>query len=155
MNDIIQKKSEEQMKIKMKTIFILFFIVGYTFANTPVLTYEIDSSGCSDQQISDQLYDNINIVRKGDSLVINHSLNWTCCAEWRPELDLSNSHGIFTYLSIREFNHGPICRCMCNYQITLVITGLGKGYYILRIDAKNVDFDEIYLIFNRMIWEEK
>ncbi len=58
------------------------------------------------------------------SVVIRHSLSYTCCASLTLNWSKDGNQ-----ISVTETNKGEICRCVCNYDVTATIGPLAAGKY--------------------------
>ncbi|MFH1403934.1 MAG: hypothetical protein ABIH11_06680 [Candidatus Altiarchaeota archaeon] len=70
-----------------------------------------------------------------DNIIVNQTLSYYCCASIGLEVERKRN----TY-TIREVNHGKVCRCMCDYTINAVLKMPGKGRY--DVEVRGVEFQK-------------
>ena len=76
------------------------------------------------------------VTNKGtglDYLYVTHYLDYVCCANITASMD-SVRDGPYTVINIDERNVGGICRCICGYNVTVILSGLqAHKDYLVRV----------------------
>jgi hypothetical protein len=95
---------------------------------TPKLTYGV--GGCAEElePTRDGSMDEVQIIVEGETIRMEQTLTYVCCAELELTLEREGST-----IRIEERNVGEICRCMCEYFVEGEVTGLDRGTYEVQV----------------------
>jgi eight-cysteine-cluster-containing protein len=96
-----------------------------TVAAAPTLI-SYRQSPCPDNYGAGRYGNEISIVRIGDAIEVSHLLDYVCCANVSVSMNQSTYDG-GTSISLLETNIGGMCRCICGYNVTVVIGGVPAG----------------------------
>jgi len=102
----------------------------------PTLSYEV--GGCSSKSVGEikrgqGLEGNVEVSVGDSSIKLLHHLKYVCCADIVVEIKSIEKQNDHTVIKILEKNVGEMCRCICEYEITMKISGLKPGKYKLEI----------------------
>jgi len=138
----------EMIKYKAVAILVLsFFVLVCSRAKNPVknppsLQFESSQSGCKGSfkkgtERSTQA-DTVIFSSHGDTiLVIHQDAYYNCCSKIKVNV-IETPNGF----DLLEYDVGEICKCMCYFDITTIISNLSSGTYFVRyfdIDSNLVD----------------
>lgn len=100
----------------------------------PTFSYEI--GGCEIKRSGElkrsAIRSQVDVEVRGAEIALLHELSYFCCAELVLELKVVEGDD-YSVLRIFEENVGEICRCICDYEISIRITDLKPGRYKLEI----------------------
>ncbi|MCX8187749.1 MAG: hypothetical protein N3F65_03970 [Nitrososphaeria archaeon] len=117
----------------------------------PELTYEV--GGCLDQVMDEirrgaPIGSVVEVEVEESSIKLLHHLRYVCCAEIKAELETVEEVDDQILLRIRERNAGEMCRCICDYEVSMKISGLKPGTYKLQVIG--VEFEDMPV---EVLWE--
>jgi len=125
-------------------VFMAFYPTGRPPAGKPALIYSV--GGCSSMS-----YDGltrgygstsrIELTTGPSSINMIHHLSYVCCADIVVSLEPVEHRGDHILLKIVERNVGEMCRCICEYEITIKIADLEPGRY--KIELYGVQYEDI------------
>lgn len=75
-------------------------------------------------------------------------LRYVCCAEIVVELQSAEREGEYVVLKVLEKNVGEMCKCICEYSVSIEISNLQPGKY--RIEIYGVKYRDMPI---EKLWE--
>jgi hypothetical protein len=114
-------------------------LMGCADSGTPPPALEYSVGGCTDESEVSRggVSGGVEITRGADSIHLEQSLTYVCCAELELTLEREGNT-----LRVMETNVGEICRCMCEYLIEAEVSGLDPGEY--NVEVWGVAYDDLY-----------
>ena len=74
-------------------------------------------------------------MKEDSGVKIVHELSYLCCANITVEWEKTQNE-----INITEANIGEHCRCVCTYNVSIMISPLEKGKYLVRLfGVKDID----------------
>ncbi|MDI6806285.1 MAG: eight-cysteine-cluster domain-containing protein [Candidatus Aenigmarchaeota archaeon] len=119
----------------------------------PILNYNV--GGCEKQEEREYIRargveERVDVEVVDGFINLIHHLNYVCCANMKVYLDSSESFPEYTLIKIKEKNEGEMCRCICDYEISIKIGPLEKGKYLIQIWG--VEFENMSA---ELLWEKE
>ncbi len=117
----------------------------------PTLSYEV--GGCLSKSVGEikrgqELESDVEVSVGDSSIKLLHHLRYVCCADIVVEIKSVEKEGDYTVIKILEKNVGEMCRCICEYEITMKISGLKPGKY--KLEIYGVEYEDMPV---EKLWE--
>jgi len=108
----------------------------------PSLSYQV--AGCSVQRVGEVgrgagLGGWVDVSATDSGIKLVHHLQYVCCAEFVVEVESMEEVDGHVVLKILERNVGEVCRCMCEYEVSILISDLRPGLYL--VELHGVEFN--------------
>jgi len=108
----------------------------------PSLSYQV--AGCSFQRVREVgrgagLGGRVDVSATGSRIKLIHHLQYVCCAEFVVEVGSIEEVDGHVVLKILERNVGEVCRCICEYEVSILISDLRPGLYL--VELHGVEFN--------------
>jgi hypothetical protein len=114
-------------------------LMGCADAGTALPELEYTVGGCTDESEASRggVTSEVEITGGADSIHVEQSLTYVCCAELELSLEQDGNT-----LRITETNVGEVCRCICEYSIVADVTGLDPGEY--DVEVWGVEYEDLH-----------
>jgi hypothetical protein len=126
-------------RVIMLCTFMCAVVLGCRDPEPPGAMLAYSVGGCAEESDVTRAtgLGEVRIVSRGDGIHVEQSLNYVCCADIVVTLEQDENT-----IRLVERNDGEICRCVCEYDIEVEVSGLDPGAY--EVEVWGVEYQDVH-----------